>query len=90
MLRVTEKETEHGPWLILEGRLTGPWVDEVKRCWKRLLTRGTGPAIFVDVRGVSFIDTPGKALLRKMHRAGARLVSSGCVMNSVVEEIKGT
>jgi len=84
MLWVTEKRTEHGTWLILEGRLTGPWVDEVKRCWKRLLERGTGQATFIDVREVSFIDKSGKTLLSQMHRAGARLVSSGFLMNSVV------
>jgi ABC-type transporter Mla MlaB component len=88
MLRVTETRTEHGTWLILEGRLTGPWVDEVKRCWKRLLARGTGQATFIDVREVSFIDESGKALLSEMHHAGARLVSSGVLMNSVVQEIK--
>ena len=90
MLRVTETQTEQGTWLILEGRLAGPWVDEVKRCWKRVLSRGTGAVTFVDVGGVLFIDRTGKALLRQMHHAGARLVSSGCLMNSVVEEIERT
>lgn len=88
MLRITEKETEHGTWLILEGRLIGPWVDEVKRCWERLPSRGNGAVTFVDVGEVMFIDRAGKALLRQMHRAGARLVSSGLLMNSVVGEIK--
>jgi ABC-type transporter Mla MlaB component len=88
MLRITEKRTEHGTWLILEGRLTRPLVDEVKRCWRRLLTRGTGSVTVVDVREVSFIDESGKALLSQMHHAGARLVSSGVLMNSVVQEIK--
>jgi hypothetical protein len=34
------------------------------------------------------IDPAGKALLQDMYRRGVRLVSSGCLINSVVAEIR--
>jgi hypothetical protein len=33
------------------------------------------------------IDAAGKALVQDIHRRGVRLVSKGCLMNSVVTDI---
>jgi hypothetical protein len=35
MLRITIQTDAIGTTLELEGRLTGPWVEELKDCWER-------------------------------------------------------
>lgn len=86
MLRMTMKNEMNGSQLIIEGRLTGAWAAEAERYWNSLL--GSRRVVtLVDVRGVMAIDAAGKALLGDIHRRNVRLVTRGCLMNSVVAEI---
>ena len=88
MLRITDTTRPEGVTLVLEGRLAGPWVDELARCWKGLTaTRGAG-SVCVQLDGVTFIDAAGKVLLRTMHEEGATLAASGCMTRAIVDEIR--
>ena len=86
MLRITSTTCPEGVRLLLEGRLAGPWVEELARCWKGLTTRDAG-SICVQLDGVTFIDAAGSALLRTMNEQGAVLASSGCMTRAILEEI---
>ena len=85
MLRITVTERPDGAAIVVEGRLAGPNVDELARCWDAL----PAPAGVVDLDAVTFIDAAGKILLRRLHRAGARLLASGCMTRAIVDEIAG-
>ena len=88
MLRITNASRPGGMTVVLEGRLAGPWVDEVSRCWRTFLTRRQpGDSIRVELDGVTFIDAAGKALLRTMHENGAALTASGCMNCAILDEI---
>ena len=88
MLRITNGTRREGATLVLEGRLTGPWVDELARCWKALTATRDARSVNVDLDGVTFIDAGGRALLRAMHEEGATLAAcSGCMTRAIVEEI---
>jgi ABC-type transporter Mla MlaB component len=84
---MTVQEDVNGRRLIIEGRLTGLWAGEAERCWKNLLASAERMVTLADVRDVVAIDAGGKALLQEMYRRGVRLVTSGCLMNSVVADI---
>jgi hypothetical protein len=70
----------------LEGRLIGPWVEELRRYWRQVLA-SSGSGFVVDLTGITFIDGTAKALLTEMKREGAELVASGCCNKSIVEDI---
>jgi ABC-type transporter Mla MlaB component len=88
MLRITNTTRAEGVTLVLEGRLAGPWVDELARFWKGLTTPHDSRSICVQLDGVTFIDAAGKAVLRAMHEEGAAFVASGCMTRAILEEIK--
>lgn len=48
--------------LRLEGRVIGPWVDELRRACEPL----GGRALTLDLAGVSFVDRRGVELLRTL------------------------
>ena len=73
MLRITNITTKRSPILKLEGKLSGPWVDELQKCWKAIAAGTHRDAIMIDMRGVSFMDHRGQALLLRMEREGASL-----------------
>ncbi|MDH4082972.1 MAG: hypothetical protein OEV99_04300 [Nitrospira sp.] len=74
--------------LVLEGRLTGPWVEELNAVCRQMPVRRQRCAV-IDLSGVTFIDADGKALLARLWRQGANLQASGCLTRCVVEEITG-
>ena len=87
MLRVTTNaEEEQGKvTLKLEGKLAGPWVEEFERCWSSTVEKWK--QVVVELAGVTFIDSKGKCLLAKIHGQGAKLVGTGLMTRSIIEEI---
>ena len=87
MLKITNRSD--GPVTIfdLEGKLAGPWVDELEQCWQGALRNGG--QIRVVLKTVTFIDAAGRRLLTDMHRQGTKLIADGCMTKAIVEEIKG-
>ena len=70
--RVTGKDA--GPVLKLEGKLLGPWVDEV---WRACAEAGSPPGrLCLDLAAVTFVDAAGAGLLRELRRREVTL--AGC------------
>jgi anti-anti-sigma regulatory factor len=86
MFRVTEQRDANRVVLKLEGRLAAAWVDELDACW-RAAAEETNEAIFVDLCDVDVVDAAGEQLLARMHHAGVRFLTRGCVMRELVREI---
>ncbi len=87
MLRITIEERDDQVIFRVEGKLTGPWVIELERCWRSTRDRATGKSFGVDLDGVDFIDDPGKALLKEMASAGVQLIATGLMMRWTVQHI---
>ena len=87
MLRITTDANPRVLTFRLEGRLEGPWVQELTFCWRSMLVRAGRPRLRVDLTGLTSIDAAGKACLAAMHRKGAEFIVSDCLTKAVVEEI---
>jgi ABC-type transporter Mla MlaB component len=74
MLRVTPIQTGNSTTLKLEGSLSGPWVEELRRCWAKLAAEKV--AVEVDLSALNFLDAKGTTLLLQMQRQGSRLFGS--------------
>jgi ABC-type transporter Mla MlaB component len=73
---------------VVEGRLVGPWVRELEKCWQRALAAEPRGSVLVRLANVSFVDSDGIELLTRMCRHGVSLESTGIMMNSIVEQIQ--
>ncbi len=72
--------------LVLEGRLAGPWVEELRTYCRRVL--GTQQrCTMIDLTGVTFVDAEGKTLLAQLWQQGVELRASGCLTRCLVEDI---
>jgi ABC-type transporter Mla MlaB component len=87
MLRISIKKTRKTLTFQLEGTLAGAWLRELEQCWSSTMTRERKSIVRVDLAGVTFIDTPGKAVLATMHREGAEFIAHDCMTKDVVREI---
>jgi anti-anti-sigma regulatory factor len=85
MLKITIRTDPTGTIFELEGKLVGPWVQELKDC--RQETARSGQSVRVLLCAVTFIDDKGRDLLVEMYQHGAELVAEGCMNKTIVEEI---
>jgi len=72
--------------LILEGKLAGPWVEELHSYWRQIFGNQQR-CTMIDLTGVTFIDANGKELLTRLWQQGAELHAVGCLTRCTVEEI---
>jgi anti-anti-sigma regulatory factor len=87
MLRITVEERGDRIVFRIEGKLRGPWVPELERCWRSTATHTHAKFFSVDLDHVDFVDDRGKALLTEMNSAGVELIATGCAMRSIVQQI---
>src|SRR5271157_3892100 len=86
MLRITTTDIGDTITLKLEGKLSGPWVEEFERCW-HMSSDIYKKGLVVDLSGVTFVDPAGKKLLCSMSSGGAQLIGSGLMPKSLIDEI---
>lgn len=91
MLKISVKNEDSRKQLLLEveGRLAGPWVEELERSWDSERRKASSEDIVVRLSGVTFIDEAGKGLLSKIFQAGSRLEGSGCMVRAIIARITG-
>jgi len=87
MLRITVHNNSQYITFQLEGRLSGPWIAELDKCWQRTLANEKQATVRVDLTELTFLDKAGKAYLESMHRRGAEFVTADCETKSIIDEI---
>ncbi len=73
MLRTTSVINDEATTLRLEGKLCGPWVEEVQNCFDQ--AAGQTRVVHLDLGRVLFVDDAGASLLRRLLACGATVVA---------------
>jgi len=84
MLKITTHDNGKRTVLELEGKLFGPWVNELERVWYLAERAGS---VHVVLKEVGFIDDNGKELLARIYRSGAELVAVGCLAEALLQDV---
>jgi anti-anti-sigma regulatory factor len=63
----------NGATLSLEGRVIGPWVDELRQTCEQV--RATGATLTVDLAEVTFVDRTGVRLLKELLDSGVAVAN---------------
>ena len=87
MLKITIHNSTNAATLNLEGRLAGPWVEELERSWRAVKDGSSDKPVIVDLCEVTFVDAEGRKFLSSIYEQGARLRTFGCMAKGVVDEI---
>ncbi|HLX43369.1 MAG TPA: hypothetical protein VKR43_08035 [Bryobacteraceae bacterium] len=88
MLRITNTVTADEQHWTVCGRLTKPWVEELRTAWNVARVPSAPGKCVVDISDVIFIDEDGEALLRAMKADGARFVARGVDTKHLIENLK--
>jgi anti-anti-sigma regulatory factor len=66
-LRITIQQFEDATVLTLEGRVTGPWAEELGRVWTERAPQLAHGSLLIDLSNVTFADAEGKRVLREIY-----------------------
>ena len=88
MLKVSTKIRFDTLVFILEGSLSGLWVQEVDRVCRLAVVNDQCARVELDLSGVTFVSPEGKQLLERLWANGAGIVSSDLLTKPLVEEIR--
>lgn len=88
MFRVSYSDTPEGQRWCLHGRLTIPWVEDLRSHWQSIRERAPLAHAVVDLKEVTFIDQAGERLLGEMKRSGAELIAAGVANRYLIETLE--
>jgi anti-anti-sigma regulatory factor len=87
-LKITIQEHDHTIEIRLEGRVVGPWAEELSRVWVETAPRLGQKDVSIDLRNVTFADAVGKRALRDIYaQTQAKFVASTPWSQYLAEEI---
>lgn len=87
MLRISVEQHQDTLSFVLEGRLVGPWVDELRALWQERATSGCNSRLTVDLCGLTAMDTSGQRLLDELLQRGATLRCADVMNQFLVEQM---
>lgn len=87
MIRISQIHEGSKQGLLVEGKLSGDWVDVLENCWLEAQRSPNGKLMHVDLSGVSYVDERGRELLARMIRDGAELGATGVMTKAIIEDI---
>jgi len=80
MLRMTRSGSAEGAVLLLEGKLTDPWTEELRTEVAR-----DGRIRRLDLSGLSYVDAGGARLLHQLERRGVELFSASAFVRGLLD-----
>jgi anti-anti-sigma regulatory factor len=90
VLKITIKETPAERRWIVQGRLVGPWVSELRTVLKTTRRSRDKRICIIDLNDVTFIDNGGERLLRAMSKKGAQLIAQGVYIKHMIEQVRNS
>src|SRR5438105_15318922 len=88
MLKITTQSDSERIRFKLDGKLAGPWVEELARTWESTTGGSEHRPVVVNLSEVTFIDADGKQLVVRRFQQGAEFEAVGCMTRCVVQDTK--
>lgn len=88
MLRITAAMQTSQILLILEGRLAGDWVEELRKVTASCRSQ-VDSCLTINLTAVSGMDSAGRDLLIELYASGVDLEGCGLGAKACIEEIAG-
>jgi hypothetical protein len=88
MLRISVIDSRTERRLVVEGKLIGPWVAELRKAWKAARVEIADQALVVDVKNVCVISEEGENALSELMSEGAMFCCSGVVTKYLIQQLR--
>lgn len=86
MLKITKHKQGKQQILVVEGKLEGPWVAELRTAWNEARLARPG-RIVIDLKDAVVTSELGQNLLREMKNEGAQFACNGVYNRHVLRRL---
>ena len=90
MLRITVRQNADSTTLRIEGRLIGPWVQELRTIWTNVRSAPGPDRVVINLTDITIVDAHGRSLLAEISSAGAVLTGSGLLAKALIADVTVT
>jgi anti-anti-sigma regulatory factor len=91
VLKITVEENSQTIVLKLEGRLVGPWVEELDRLWEQTAPGLNERKLSLDLRDTTYADAGGIRVLQAIYsQTGAEILAGTPWTQYLADEVKTT
>lgn len=87
MLKISVLDSSGLRRVVLEGSLSAPWVDELKRAWATAQADLHNRKLIIDLKNVTAISQDGENAILKLMSEGAKFRSRGVLTRHVLREL---
>lgn len=87
MFRISVVDEPSERKLILEGKLTSPFVSELRNTWAIAQTNLGGRVLVIDMTDVTFIGHEEEDVLLELVNKGAKFRSRGVLTKHVLQQL---
>jgi hypothetical protein len=87
MLRISIVERRNQRRLVLEGKLIGPWAEELKSAYEKAKADLNGRDLVIDVKCLTTINADGENVLLELLKQRASFRSAGLFTKHVLKRL---
>lgn len=87
MLKITRVDGARQRRLVIEGKLVGPWINELKAAYDRARTELDGRKLVVHVQCLTVIGPEGEDILLALINDGVRVSGSGLFIKRILKQL---
>ena len=87
MFKISIVDTPSQRKLMVEGRLSGPWVDELRSTWRNASRDLDGRKLVIDVSSLTVISREGEDAIFDLMKQGAKFSCGGVLTRHVLKRL---
>jgi len=87
MLKISIIDSRTNRRLVLEGKLVGPWADELRPAWEKAKAELSGRQLVVEVKNLVVINQAGENVLLELMREGVKFRGCGVFARQILKEL---
>ncbi len=87
MLKISVLDTRRQRQLVIEGKLVGPWVAEMRDACDRARSGASGRELLIDFRSLTAISQEGENLLLQLLKEGVKFRCCGVFAKHVLSQL---
>jgi hypothetical protein len=87
MFKISITDTPSQRKLVVEGKLSGPWVDELRTTWTEARAGLEGRKLVIDVSALTVISHEGECAIFDLMEQGARFSCAGILTRHVLKRL---
>ena len=87
MLRISVQDGPGERNLVVEGRLTVPWIEDLRAAWNTAVSDLRGRRLVIDLQDVTAISDDGQRVLLNFLQSGACFRSGGLQTKQIIRNL---